>query len=345
MAHFGSDYLAGCHPAILEKLCETNLLQTNGYGQDPYCEAAREKIRKAVGSEQVDVHFLVGGTQTNATVIAAALRPYQGVIASEWGHITTHETGAIEAGGHKVLALPSADGKLSAEQVRAYFEREYQQSTVQEHIVQPSMVYLSQSTEFGTVYQKEELQALSQICREYGLWLFVDGARLGYTLDASVSDVTLHDLATLCDVFYIGGTKCGALFGEAVVIVNPALKPHFRAMMKQQGALLAKGRLLGVQFDVLFSDNLYARICQQAVVFAQIIRQAFEEKGFAFYGQSTTNQQFPIVNRAQADLLMHDFGFAYWQAHGTQHVVRYCTSWATTQAEVDSLLQAIGNLS
>ena len=259
MTQFGCDYLSGCHPAILDALVATNLEQTAGYGLDPYCEAARARIRAAVGSEAADVHFLVGGTQTNATVIASILRPWQGVIAADSGHIAVHETGAIEAGGHKVLTLPAADGKLDAAQLRDFMERYWLASGVKEHIVQPGMVYLSQPTELGTVYSKAELAALAQTCRHYRLPLFVDGARLGYALAPEVSDLTLPDLAALCDVFYIGGTKCGALFGEAVVIMNDAYKANFRAMMKQGGGLLAKGRLLGIQFDALFRDGLYQR--------------------------------------------------------------------------------------
>ena len=246
MPSFGSDYLAGCHPAILERLIASNLEQTPGYGLDPYCASARAKIRAAIGDENADVHFLVGGTQTNATVIAHILRPHQGVIAAEAAHIATHETGAIEAAGHKVLALPSTDGKLTAAQVQDFFTQYYAASDIQEHIVQPGMVYISQPTELGTVYSRAELAALAQVCRRHDLPLFVDGARLGYALHPEVSDVTLADLATLSDVFYIGGTKCGALFGEAVVITRDACKPHFRATMKQHGGLLAKGRLLGI---------------------------------------------------------------------------------------------------
>ena len=322
MTQFGCDYLSGCHPAILDALVATNLEQTAGYGLDPYCEAARARIRAAVGSEAADVHFLVGGTQTNATVIASILRPWQGVIAADSGHIAVHETGAIEAGGHKVLTLPAADGKLDAAQLRDFMERYWQASGVKEHIVQPGMVYLSQPTELGTVYSKAELAALAP----------------------EVSDLTLPDLAALCDVFYIGGTKCGALFGEAVVIMNDACKANFRAMMKQGGGLLAKGRLLGIQFDALFRDGLYQRICATAVTYAREIRAAFAAKGVAFYGASTTNQQFPILAREAAEYFQREFGFSYWEAHGEQEVLRYCTSWATTAEDVRALVDAAGRL-
>ena len=312
MTQFGCDYLSGCHPAILDALVATNLEQTAGYGLDPYCEAARARIRAAVGSEAADVHFLVGGTQTNATVIASILRPWQGVIAADSGHIAVHETGAIEAGGHKVLTLPAADGKLDAAQLRDFMERYWQASGVKEHIVQPGMVYLSQPTELGTVYSKAELAALAQTCRHYRLPLFVDGARLGYALAPEVSDLTLPDLAALCDVFYIGGTKCGAL--------------------------------LGIQFDVLFHDGLYQRICATAVTYAREIRAAFAAKGVAFYGASTTNQQFPILAREAAEYFQREFGFSYWEAHGEQEVLRYCTSWATTAEDVRALVDAAGRL-
>lgn len=312
MTQFGCDYLSGCHPAILDALVATNLEQTAGYGLDPYCEAARARIRAAVGSEAADVHFLVGGTQTNATVIASILRPWQGVIAADSGHIAVHETGAIEAGGHKVLTLPAADGKLDAAQLRDFMERYWLASGVKEHIVQPGMVYLSQPTELSTVYSKAELAALAQTCRHYRLPLFVDGARLGYALAPEVSDLTLSDLAALCDVFYIGGTKCGAL--------------------------------LGIQFDVLFRDGLYQRICATAITYAREIRAAFAAKGVAFFGASTTNQQFPILAREAAEYFQREFGFSYWEAHGEQEVLRYCTSWATTAEDVRALVDAAGRL-
>ena len=301
MAQFGNDYLAGCHPAILDALAATNLEQSVGYGLDPYCDAARATIRALIGDEAVDVHFLVGGN----------------------------------------LPLPGADGKLNAAQLRDFMESYWLASGIREHIVQPGMVYLSQPTELGTVYSKAELTAIAQTCRHYRLPLFVDGARLGYALAPGVSDVSLPDLAALCDAFTIGGTKCGALFGEAVIISNDLYKEHFRAMMKRGGGLLAKGRLLGIQFEVLLRDGLYQRICAAAIDYARDIRAAFAAQGVDFYGASTTNQQFPILAREQADYFRRAFGFAYWQAHGDRHVVRYCTSWATTAEEVRGLIAAI----
>ena len=253
---FSCDYLEGAHPAILQRLCETNFAQTAGYGTDEYCESAREKIRAACGAPNAEIHFLVGGTQTNATVIDALLRSYEGVIAADTGHISVHEAGAIEFGGHKVLTLPQENGKITASQIRALLDQ-YEDDANRDHTVMPGMVYLSQPTEYGTLYSKKELAAISALCREKRLPLYIDGARLAYALACPENDVTLRDLAALCDIFYIGGTKCGALLGEAVVIPQPGLIPHFFTIIKQHGALLAKGRLLGIQFDTLFTDGLY----------------------------------------------------------------------------------------
>lgn len=341
MTSFGSDYLEGCHPAILEALIETNFEQTDGYGVDQYSKRARQRIMDIIGQEQSQVHFFVGGTQVNKTVIASVLRPYQGVISAQTGHIAEHETGAIEATGHKVLTVASLDGKMTADQVETIYQ-DYKNSPVQEHIVQPGMVYLSHPTELGTVYQKEELQAIAQVCQKAGWPLFLDGARLAYALDDEVSDLTLQDIAQLCDLFYIGGTKCGALFGEALVIVNPNLQGHFRAMMKQGGALLAKGRLLGIQFDQLFKDDLYYQVGKKALLYSRDIRRAFENKGFEFYGESTTNQQFPIFNAKQAEYFMKEYGFALWETLEDGRVVaRYCTSWATKAQDVKDLIESI----
>ena len=264
---FSCDYLEGAHPAILQRLCETNFAQTAGYGTDEYCESAREKIRAACGAPNAEIHFLVGGTQTNATVIDALLRSYEGVIAADTGHISVHEAGAIEFGGHKVLTLPQENGKITASQIRALLDR-YEDDANRDHTVMPGMVYLSQPTEYGTLYSKKELAAISALCREKRLPLYIDGARLAYALACPENDVTLRDLAALCDIFYIGGTKCGALLGEAVVIPQPGLIPHFFTIIKQHGALLAKGRLLGIQFDTLFTDGLYERIGADAVRYA-----------------------------------------------------------------------------
>ena len=276
MIRFQCDYQEGAHPSILKKMEETNYEQTVGYGNDPYCESARKKIRELCNAPEADVHFLVGGTQTNFTVISAILRPYQGALAAVSGHINVHETGAIEATGHKVLALPSEDGKITAAQVREAYEAHWNDAD-HEHIVQPGMVYISHPTENGTLYEKEELQALSRTCRELGLPLFLDGARLGYGLMSEKSSLGLSEIAELTDVFYIGGTKVGALFGEAVVITNPALKKDFRYLIKQHGGMLAKGRLLGIQFNVLFTDNLYFDIAKGADELAMRLKAAFLE--------------------------------------------------------------------
>lgn len=259
MQHFDSDYMEGAHPLILEAFVRTNMEKTAGYGTDEYCASAREKILAACGLTSGEVHFLVGGTQTNATVIKALLRPYEGVIAATTGHIALHEAGAIEASGHKVLTIPALDGKISAEAVDEYIKA-FRADEAWDHMVWPGMVYISQPTEYGTLYTLAELEALSAVCRKWEIPLFVDGARLGYALASPATDVTLKDLARLCDVFYIGGTKCGAMFGEAVVIPRKGLIPHFFTTIKQQGALLAKGRMLGVQFDTLFTDDLYLYI-------------------------------------------------------------------------------------
>ena len=339
MIRFESDYTEGAHEAILRRMVETNLEQTGGYGLDPHCENARALIRQACACPEAEVQFLVGGTQANATVIASILRPHQGVISASTGHINVHETGAVEALGHKVLALPEKDGKITAEQVEALVLAHYADEAF-EHIVQPGMVYISHPTEYGTLYTLAELTALSAVCRKYGLPLFADGARLGYGLAAG--DVTLADMARLCDIFYIGGTKCGALFGEAVVIPTPALQKDFRYHIKQRGGMLAKGRLLGIQFEALFADGLYQRITAQAVEQAQRIRAAFAARGIDMLIDSPTNQQFPILTKDQQAFLARDFAFTHWGAVDARHdAVRFCTSWATREESVQALLDAI----
>ena len=262
MIRFNSDYTEGCHPAILERLAATNMEQTPGYGEDVYCAAAAEQIKEACAAPEAAVHFLVGGTQTNATVIGALLASYQGVIAAETGHVSSHEAGAIEAGGHKVLTIPQTDGKISAEKVEEVLNT-FKEDGNRDHMVMPGMVYISQPTEYGTLYNRQELEALSKVCRSKGIPLYLDGARLAYALACSANNVTLEDIAACCDAFYIGGTKCGALFGEAVVFPKPGLIPHFFTIIKQHGALLAKGRILGIQFDVLFENDLYFQIRHQ----------------------------------------------------------------------------------
>ena len=341
MYQFQCDYNQGAHPRIMERLLETNLEQTVGYGEDHYCAAAREAIRTAIGRTDVDVHFLVGGTQANATVISSILRPYQGVLCASTGHINVHETGAIEHGGHKVLAVNAKDGLLVAEQIRKAMELHYAEDGP-EHTVQPGMVYISFSSELGTVYTLQQLREISSACREYGLPLFVDGARMGYGLASEGCDVTLQNIAELADVFYLGGTKQGALFGEAVVIVNDALKKDFRYFIKQNGGMLAKGRLLGLQFLTLFEDGLYFRISQHAVRQALRIRDAFESKGFEMLVHSPSNQQFPILDNDTMSRLAENFLFSVWQKIDESHTaVRFCTSWATDEKAVDSLINAI----
>lgn len=344
MIQFQCDYAEGAHEKVLQKLAETNLEQTVGYGMDPYCEAVREKIRELCQTPEADVHFLVGGTQTNTTVIAAALRPYEGVIAADSGHINVHETGAIEACGHKVLALPSEDGKITAEQVETYYKLHINDDS-SEHMVKPGMVYISQPTELGTLYTKAELEALYTVCRKNELFLFVDGARIGYGLMAADCDMKLPELAANCDVFYIGGTKVGALFGEAVVINHPALKKDFRYMIKQKGGMLAKGRLLGIQFLALLEDNLYFEISAHADRLAEKLREAIRAAGFSFLVESHTNQVFAILPDEALEKLGREYCFSYQQRMDDTHsAVRFCTSWATTEEQVARLCESIANL-
>ncbi len=341
MIYFNSDYLEGAHPAVLDRLIRTNLEQTIGYGCDPYCEAARAKIRAACGTPDAAVHFLVGGTQTNTTVIASILRPYQGVLAAVSGHVNCHESGAIESTGHKVITLPTTNGKITARQVADYVEW-HKNDESYEHIVYPGMVYISYPTEGGTLYSKSELTALYDTCIAYGLPLFIDGARLGYGLASDAADLTLAELAQLCDVFYIGGTKVGALFGEAVVITNPALKKDFRPLQKQRGGMLAKGRLLGLQFDALFTDDLYFQIARHAIEMAYQIREIFVSNGYPLLFDSPTNQQYPIIPDEELAILGQNFGYEYWERVDETHSgVRFCASWATTQEQVDALRRAV----
>lgn len=344
MIYFNSDYLEGAHPSIMVKMAETNMVQTVGYGEDEYCEAAREKIKVACQAPEADVHFLVGGTQTNTTVIAAILRPWQGVISAVSGHINCHEAGAIESTGHKVITLPTDNGKITAQQVADYVEwHKNDEST--EHIVQPGMVYISHPTEAGTLYTKAELTKLYDTCRRYGLPLYIDGARLGYGLAAEESDMTLPEFARLCDVFYIGGTKVGALFGEAVVIMNESLKKDFRFIMKQRGGRLAKGRLLGIQFDALFTDDLYFKISRHAIEMAHQIRDIFVSAGYPLLFDSPTNQQYPIMPDAELAEIGKSFGYEYWERVDETHSgVRFCASWATTQENVDALRETVNAL-
>ncbi|MEW4370384.1 threonine aldolase family protein [Paenibacillus kandeliae] len=341
MIRFESDYTEGAHERILQKMIQTNMEQTSGYGMDEYCERARQHIRRACGDDKAEVQFLVGGTQTNTTVISAILRPHQGVVAAESGHIAVHETGAIEATGHKVITLPSDDGKITAAQVQHTYDAHWNDVT-HEHIVQPGMVYISQPTENGTIYSRAELEALYAVCHRNGLPLFIDGARLGYALASPENDLSLPQLAKLCDVFYIGGTKVGALMGEAVVIVNDVLKKDFRYFIKQRGGMLAKGRMLGIQFETLFEDGLYLEVSQHAVQQALRIRDVFAKRGFHFRYDSSTNQQFPIVHDTLLETLRAKYSFSFWEKVDDHHsAIRFCTSWATNPAQVDELVTDI----
>lgn len=337
MIYFNNDYAEGCHPKVLEALTKTNLDQTPGYGEDSYCAEAARKIRALCGREDVDVHFLVGGTQTNMTVIAAALRPHQGALCAQSGHIHVHETGAVEATGHKVLALPSEDGKITAAQVRQAVEAHRNDGSF-EHMAQPKLVYISNPTELGTLYTLSELTALHDVCHELGLYLFLDGARLGYGLMAKDNDMTMRDIARLCDVFYIGGTKVGALFGEAVVIAHPAIKEDFRYLIKQRGGMLAKGRLLGVQFDALMTDNLYFTISAHADALADKLRDTLVSLNVPFLVPGVTNQLFPILPDSVLEKLAQKYVFCEQQRMDEAHrAVRFCTSWATREEAVEAL--------
>lgn len=339
MLFFENDYCEGAHPAVLQKLIETNMEKLPGYGTDHYCESAKEKIRSACSCPQADVFFLVGGTQTNAAVISALLRRYEGVVAPVTGHINGHEAGAVEYTGRKVLALPQKNGKLSAEDLRSFLET-FHSDENREHMVFPGMAYISHPTEYGTLYTKAELEAISSVCREYEIPLFLDGARLGYGL-AGDFDVTLEDIARLTDVFYIGGTKAGALCGEAVVFPQGAPK-HFMTMIKQQGALLAKGRLLGIQFDVLFTDELYKKISKNAIQTANRLKEGLREKGYKLYIDSPTNQIFVILENGQMEQLSRLAVFSFWEKYDDTHtVVRFATSWATRMEEVEELISIL----
>ena len=337
MLYVNNDYNECCHSAILERLQQLTGVQLPGYGTDAICQEAKAIIRKLCGREDAAVHFLVGGTQTNLTVIAASLRPYQAVVAADSGHIHVHETGAIEAVGHKIIALPSADGKITGEQIlREITSGAYVLDP--EHTVQPKQVYISHPTEVGTLYTLEELKQIRKVCDQQGMTLFVDGARLGYGLTASDTDVTLQDLAALADVFYIGGTKVGAMFGEAVVITNPCIEEGFRHMMKQKGGMLAKGWLLGVQFQVLLEDGLYFRIAKEANRQADRIRQTLKELGVPFFMETTANQVFPILPNTVLSKLEKEFTFACWEVMDQDHTaVRFCTSWATRPEDTEAL--------
>ncbi len=344
MIRFNCDYLEGAHPRIIEALAKTNMEQTVGYGCDEYCDMARAAIKKVCGDESVDVHFLVGGTQTNMTVISSALRTHQGVLSAETGHINCHETGAIEATGHKVISLPTENGKIKACDIDAYVER-YRADDAWEHVVQPKMVYISNPTETGTLYSKAELEEISESCRRNGLYLFLDGARLGYGLACKCSDLDIPAITALTDVFYIGGTKVGLLFGEALVIKNPALKEDFRCVIKQKGGMLAKGRLLGVQFYEMFRDGLYFEISAHAMNMAEKLKKEIAALGYEFDGDSPTNQQFVKLTSAQVEKLSEEFSFENMGLLPDGRVlVRFCTSWATKEENIDKLIEKLNEI-
>lgn len=336
MISFENDYIQGAHPEILRRLTETNMEPLSGYGSDPYCESAREKIRRACGCENAEVYFLVGGTQTNAVVIDAMTKGYEGVVAADSGHIAIHEAGAVEFTGHKVLTVPGDNGKINGNELRQYLQGFYQDEN-HEHMVFPGMVYISHPTEFGTLYTKEELKQISEVCREYEIPLYLDGARLGYGLMSRGTDVSLSDVAEFCDAFYIGGTKVGALCGEAVVFPGKAPK-HFLTSVKQHGALLAKGRLLGIQFYTLFTDELYFRISRHAIEMAEKLKEVLRDKRLPFAWESPTNQQFVIMDDRKMEQLREKVVFSFWEKADQNHtVVRFATSWGTKEEEIEEL--------
>ena len=341
MLSFENDYSEGAHPKILQRFIETNMEQVPGYGNDPYCESAKEKIREACNCPEAEIFFLVGGTQTNAVVIASMLQAYEGVVSAQTGHVNAHEAGAIEYTGHKVLSIPQYEGKMKASDLEAYLKTFWQDES-HEHMVFPGMVYISHPTEYGTLYSKQELTDLSAVCRRYEIPLNLDGARLGYGLMSKSTDVTLPDIAELCDVFYIGGTKVGALCGEAVVFTKHNMPKYFVTHVKQHGALLAKGRLAGVQFDTLFTDNLYFEISRHAIEMAELLKQGLAEKGYTFHLDSPTNQQFIVLDDEQYNELQKQVRCCFWEKPDDTHtVVRFATSWATPKENIDKLMELL----
>ena len=341
MISFTCDYIEGCCPEILKRLVETNMTQVEGYGEDEFCDSARAKIREATGCPGADVFFLVGGTQTNSTVIDAMLRRYEGVVAVDTGHIAVHESGAVEFSGHKVITLPGHLDKMDAGELREYLAHFHGDPTWP-HMVYPGMVYISFPTEYGTIYSLDELRAIKAVCEEYKIPLFIDGARLGYGLASPAATVDLKTLASLCDVFYIGGTKVGALCGEAVVFPRGNAPRQFFTIVKQHGALLAKGRLLGLQFDTLFTDELYFKIAQHAIDMAMELKRMFASKGFEFYIDSPTNQQFPILAKEQIDALEGKVLYEVWDTlPDGRYITRFATSWATPRENVELLAQML----
>lgn len=339
MIYFDSDYMAGAHPEVLERLVQTNLEHTVGYGYDPYTASARAKILEACGIPDGEVFFAVGGTQTNAMMIDRLIRRGEGVIAADTAHINVHEAGAVESNGQKVLALPAKEGKIEARQIRDYITEYYKDDTWR-HMVRPAMVYISYPTELGSLYTKQELEDISRVCREANIPLYIDGARLAYGLAGNGGELTLKDIARLADVFYIGGTKCGLLFGEAIVSRHNEICGNMLPHAKRHGALLAKGRLLGVQFDALFTNNLYERIGENAIRLARRLKEGFLEKGYKLFTDSPTNQQFFILPNEKIDELKKIASFEYWGPRGeNESAVRFVTDWSTTDADIDTLLK------
>ena len=340
---FTCDYEEGAHPAILTRLQETNFRKAAGYGLDEYSESARARIREAIGCPDAEIHFLLGGTQVNAVMIDALLAPYQGVIAAESGHVSLHEAGAIERTGHKVIAVPQENGKMAVADVAAAIAA-WEDDLNRDHMVMPGMVYVTHPTEFGTLYSLAELEEMSALCHEHGLRFYLDGARFAYALACPENDVTLADLPRLFDAFYLGGTKCGALLGEAVVFPKPGTVPHFFSIQKQHGALLAKGRVLGIQFDELFRDGLYQRIGEPAIQAANRIRAALQDAGFQLCYGSPTNQTFALVADADLERLGGIVTYDFWEKADADHtIVRFCTSWATRADDVDAFVAALAN--
>ncbi|MBK5251735.1 MAG: low specificity L-threonine aldolase [Peptostreptococcaceae bacterium] len=338
---FRNDYSEGAHPSILEALTKTNMNQEDGYGEDSHCVIATGIIREKTGNSNADIHFVSGGTQANMIVISSMLKPYESVISAETGHINGHETGAVESTGHKINTVTSTDGKLTTEGIKRVLEEHYF-----EHMVKPAMVYISNSTEVGTFYTKRELEDISDFCKREGLYLFADGARLGSALCAEGNDLTLEEFSALVDVFYIGGTKNGALIGEAIVINNEALKPCFRYAMKQRGALLAKGRILGVQFEELLRDDLYFELARHANSMAAKLTDGIKNLGYGFMAESTTNQIFPILSNTVIKKMMESYGFYEWCGIDESHTaIRLVTSWATGEDAVKSFLSDLKRLS
>lgn len=341
MLSFESDYTIGTHQKILDRMQEMNLMQQKGYGSDVLCESAKEKIRTACQCPDAQIQFLVGGTQTNSIVIATMLARYEGVVAAKTGHVSVHEAGAIEYTGHKVIEIPEHDGKIDVTELKACLEAFWQDGN-HEHMVFPGMVYISHPTEYGTLYSLKELQEISEVCHAYKIPLYMDGARLGYGLMSKDTDVTLPDIAKYCDAFYIGGTKVGALFGEAVVFTKKNMPKYFMTMVKQQGGLLAKGWLLGLQFDTLFTDDLYFEISKNAIDRAEELKELFKKNGYRFYLESPTNQQFFILENKKMEELQKKVAFSFWEKYDEDHtVVRFATSWATTKEAVEELGEII----